>query len=235
MAFIETRFPDTLALGAVGGPMFSTSVVATQGGGEQRNRNWTSPRGKWEVGQVDRNESETRILLAFFRAVAKGRLNSFLFRDPAPGESTGTHEQLGIGDGANRYFTLVRHYEFGDESFDRPIYHADEETLVVFVDGVALASDQFIYDAPVVTLVEIPTNGQVVAASFTFDVEVRFESDRLPIRQASPGIYSWESIVLWEERLSQPGGIGIGESPLDMVKGPDYLATWDITILGVND
>ena len=41
MSFIETpRFPDDIAYGAQGGPMYSTDVVATASGYEKRNQNW---------------------------------------------------------------------------------------------------------------------------------------------------------------------------------------------------
>ena len=40
MAFIETRFPADISFGSAGGPEYSTDIVVTQGGYEQRNINW---------------------------------------------------------------------------------------------------------------------------------------------------------------------------------------------------
>ena len=45
MTFHETRFPDDIAYGVSGGPAYSTSVVSTAFGYEQRNMNWLAARG----------------------------------------------------------------------------------------------------------------------------------------------------------------------------------------------
>ena len=40
MAFHDVRFPERIALGAEGGPAFSTTIIASSGGHEQRQANW---------------------------------------------------------------------------------------------------------------------------------------------------------------------------------------------------
>lgn len=44
MAFIETRFPVDIAFGSTGGTEYSTDIVITQSGYEQRNSNWAQAR-----------------------------------------------------------------------------------------------------------------------------------------------------------------------------------------------
>lgn len=203
--FVDVRFPDTLALGAMGGPMFSTAVIATSGGSEQRNRAWKYPRRKFEIGQVNRTETETRTLLAFFRSIALGRQNTFRFRDPLPGEAIGYHEHQLTGDGLTPFFTLVKTYTSGSASATRVITRLVTGTLIVYLDDTALNASAYttqeMEDQSLrVTLVTVPTAGQVITASYEWDCEVRFGSDRLPITRVAPNVYHWEPIPIWEER-----------------------------------
>ncbi len=41
MSFTEIRFPENISYGSTGGPEFSTDVVTTHNGCEQRNINWS--------------------------------------------------------------------------------------------------------------------------------------------------------------------------------------------------
>jgi uncharacterized protein (TIGR02217 family) len=212
--FIDTRFPTSLSLGSSGGPMFSTAVIATLGGDEQRNRAWAYPRRCWQVGQVNRDETETRLLHAFFRAVAVGRLNTFRLRDPLPGEAVGYRETQLTGDGLTPFFTLVKTYTSGSQSVTRVITRLVTDTLIVYLNGTALSGSayttQTLDDQSIrVTLVTVPTAGQVITASYEFDCEVRFDSDRLPITRVAPNVYTWDSIKLWEER---PAGANSDEA-----------------------
>jgi hypothetical protein len=85
MAHIDTTFPQSLAFGAVGGPMFSTHIVGAQGGEEQRNQNWANPLWRWEVGLVHKTRAETSELLTFFRSVS-GMRHTFNFVNVWPGQ-----------------------------------------------------------------------------------------------------------------------------------------------------
>ena len=53
MAFIEVRFPTDIAYGSAGGPEYSTDIVITQGGYEQRNVNWSQARARYNVAHAD--------------------------------------------------------------------------------------------------------------------------------------------------------------------------------------
>ena len=204
MAFVDAQFPDTLALGSHGGPMFQTGIVVTIDGTESRGRALRYARGKWEVGLVNRDEDVTRTLNAFFRVVAVGRLNTFLFKDRAPGEARGINELLGTGDGVTPFYLLVKNYTVGSQSYRRLIAHPDEATMIVTVDGTPT---DFVFDPlrAMVTLIDVPTVGQEILATYDFLVAVRFDTDRLPITFVEPGLYTWDSITLLEERVGSPG------------------------------
>ena len=75
--------------------MFQTGIIVTIDGTESRGRALRYARGKWEVGLVNRDEEAARTLNTFFRVVAIGRLNTFLFKDRGPGEARGINEVFG--------------------------------------------------------------------------------------------------------------------------------------------
>jgi len=80
MAFINTRFPESISYGAMGGPEFSTDIVVINSGFEQRNINWTAARCKFDVSQAIKSQADNDALIAFFR-IAAGRGNSFRYKD----------------------------------------------------------------------------------------------------------------------------------------------------------
>lgn len=122
MAFIETpRFPDGISYGAVGGPEFSTNVVVVNSGYEQRNANWSAPRGQWDVAHAARTEAEQKTLLAFFRNVG-GRRDGFRFKDWADYQADVTAGLLGTGYGTGLpTYQLVKRYTSGSSTHDRSI------------------------------------------------------------------------------------------------------------------
>ena len=60
MGFLTQRFPDRISAGAVGGPGFSTTVVATFGGAESRNSNWAASRHRYNVSQGIKDDTDAR-------------------------------------------------------------------------------------------------------------------------------------------------------------------------------
>jgi len=64
----------------IGGPEFSTGIVTTAAGLEQRNQNWEVARGRWQLGERHIDKTTKDALQAFFRA-RRGSLQGFRFRD----------------------------------------------------------------------------------------------------------------------------------------------------------
>jgi uncharacterized protein (TIGR02217 family) len=76
MAFVDVRFPSDIAFGSAGGPAYSTDIVVTQGGHEQRNANWVQARARYNVAHGVKTQAQLNALIAFFRA-RKGRAYAF--------------------------------------------------------------------------------------------------------------------------------------------------------------
>lgn len=76
MKFIETQFPSDISYGATGGPTYSTDVVTTFSGHEQRNSNWKNARAKYNISTGVKTEEQWQALISFFRD-CKGKAHWF--------------------------------------------------------------------------------------------------------------------------------------------------------------
>jgi len=176
-AFQEVRFPTDISYGSGGGPEFSTEVVELASGHEQRNVNWTYSRERWNVAYGVKDETLLDILIAFFYA-RQGRAIGFRFKNHADFE--GTAVELGAGDGSTVDFQLIKVYDSGGFSYTRKISKPVSGTVTIYIDSVEETSLSIDYTTGVVTFDVAPTSGEVVTASFEFDIPVRFDTDYLP-------------------------------------------------------
>lgn len=110
MAFVEVRFPTDIAYGSAGGPEYSTDIVITQSGYEQRNVNWSQARARYNVAHGVKTQEQLDTLIAFFRA-RKGRADGFRFKDWTDYQATA--QRIGTGDGAMTAFQLKKNYSSG--------------------------------------------------------------------------------------------------------------------------
>ena len=196
MAFRETpAFPNDIAFGATGGPIYATGVVELWGGAEQRNQQWRHPRYRYQLSLAPQTETQTRALYAFFHAVAQGQANGFRLRDFNPGESTGVDEPLGLGTGASAAYQLIKRYTAGLMHYERVISKPVPGTILLAVNGIPTTS--FTVDTATGIVTVSATNGQPVTATFTFDVPVRFTSDQCAIQRID-GAFVWQQIELRE-------------------------------------
>ena len=191
-AFDDVDFPLALGLGAEVSPTFSTAVVTTASGHEQRNAAWASGRLRYDVGPGVRSEADVKTLLAFFRA-RRGAAKAFRFRDPLDHSSNGMtgvptplDAVLGTADGARVRFDLMKAYGTGEDAEQRRITRPVADLIRVAVDGNEVTSGwqagpegTILFEAP-------PATNAVISAGFLFDVPVRFESDRLDISGHGP-------------------------------------------------
>ena len=199
MTFHEVRFPDDIAYGATGGPAYSTSVVATASGYEQRNMNWSAARGAWDVSSGLKKPSQLDLLIAFFRA-RKGKAYGFRFKDWTDYKATG--QLLGTGNGANKVFQLVKIYASGAGSETRTITKPVLGTVKPYLAGVLQASGWSINTATgVLTFSTAPAQGVAVTADFEFDVPVRFDTDSMEATIENFNINEWPSIPIVEIRV----------------------------------
>lgn len=122
MDFDDVRFPPLISFGAVGGPRFETSVATMASGAESRNQNWELDRGEWEVSFTARIKEEWMPLVSFFRVIAKGRANTFRFKDWTDYVAL-TGEGLFVDDdsGSPTLRQMVKRYTYGNYTYDRYI------------------------------------------------------------------------------------------------------------------
>lgn len=186
--FHEVSLPMALALAATGGPERRVETVTLSGGQEARNAAWAGSRRRWDMGSAAARVETLQALIAFFEARG-GRLYGFRFRDMldnrsgAPGAEISPMDQaIGVGDGAQTEFALVKQYG----GWARRIWKPVAGSVRVAVDGAETA---FGVDAAtgLVTLAEAPAEGAQITAGFRFDCPVRFDADRLDVTLESFG------------------------------------------------
>lgn len=176
-AFDDVLFPIALGREAEVMPEVSTAIVTGAGGQEKRNAEWAEARTAYDIGPGLRAEADIVALLGFFRA-RMGPARGFRLRDPFDWE--GRDELIGVGDGSNARFQLVKRYGGVVRRITRPI----AATVQIRVDG-AETEDFTLGEGGVVTLGLPPAQDATVSAHFHFDVPVRFAEDRLNVSRAT--------------------------------------------------
>ena len=201
-AFDDVRFPVALGREARVEPAFSTAIVTTAGGAEQRNSEWADARLRFDAGPGVRGMAELEQLIAFFRA-RRGAAVAFRFEDPFDNSSSGmigepepTDQPLGVGDGARTDFALAKHYGDQVRRITRPV----AGSVRVAVDGVERLGGWTFGPMGVVSFETPPGAGEAVTAGFRFDVPVRFAEDRLEFSRATFATGEVPSVPLIEVR-----------------------------------
>jgi uncharacterized protein (TIGR02217 family) len=186
-AFADVAFPIAIGREASVEPAFSTQIVTTLSGAEQRSADWADARLRFDAGPGVRSEAELAELIAFFRA-RRGAAQAFRFRDPFDSSSSGMNGEpgaadqlLGIGDGVRTDFLLVKHYGEQVRRITRPV----AGSVRVSVDGAERVTGWTLGPHGTVSFAVAPLEGEEVRAGFRFDVPVRFEEDRLEISRAT--------------------------------------------------
>jgi uncharacterized protein (TIGR02217 family) len=183
MTFHKIRFPLDVALGARGGPERATDVVTLASGREERNSRWAQSRRRYNAGYGIKSKADMQAVLAFFEE-RRGRFHAFLWHDALDHASQGW-QPLGVGDGAQTAFQLVKRYGADFDPYLRPITKPVADSVEVAADGVpttAFALDDL---TGIVTFDVAPAAGVALTARFAFDVPVRFDTDRLDIELTS--------------------------------------------------
>lgn len=192
MAFHHIRFPINIAMGARGGPQWSTDIVSLVSGAEERNTRWAQSRRKYNAGYGVKSAVDMRQILSFFEE-RRGRFHGFLFRDPLDHRSsqetvTPYDQDLGFGDGSQTEFQLIKQYGSAFDPYARQIKKPVAASVRVAVNGSELAvSDDFTVDETtgILSFASAPLSGASLTAGFEFDVPVRFDTDHLDVELSS--------------------------------------------------
>lgn len=207
-AFDDVLYPFALGKSASAQPEFSTSVKVMASGHERRNSLWSDARMQYDVGPGIRSEEELSELIGFFRA-RRGAARGFRITDPFDFSSngmTGTptvgDQLLGIGDGLNADFRLVKNYGDGSAPQVRSITRPQAGSILVSVDGQP-SVNWTLETGGIIRFATAPANGAEVRAGFKFDVPVRFAEDRIDISGISFAAGEAPSIPLIEIRETE--------------------------------
>ena len=197
--FHEVQFPVDISYGASGGPEYSTDIVTVGSGYEQRNINWEQSRGRWNVAQGVKTKTQMDALIAFFRA-RMGKAYGFRFKDWTDYKSSG--QLIGIGDGYQDEFQLIKTYSDGIVTMTRAIKKPVLGTAKIYVDGVLRTGGVSVnITNGIVAFNSPPLFGQAITADFEFDVPARFDSDYMPVTIQSHQVYSWDAITIIEIKV----------------------------------
>lgn len=129
MNFIDILFPSDIGYKSVGGPSFSTNVLQTTSGHEIRSGNWPDPLYKFDISYGINSKKHIEDLLDFF-LLTKGRAHSFRFRDWI--DFAGFDEEIGIGNGTNTEFSIIKNYQFASEQpYQRKITKIAPKTMII--------------------------------------------------------------------------------------------------------
>ncbi len=168
-------------------PAFSTRIIESVSGHEQRSTQWADARLSFDAGPGVRSEADIAALIAFFRA-RRGAARGFRFRDPFDDVSgdfgsapVPDDQPLGLGDGSTSAFALIKTYGAGADAQLRFITRPVEDSIRVALDGIEQESGWRHVGLGVIGFDEAPGEGVLVSAGFRFDVPVRFAEDRLEI------------------------------------------------------
>lgn len=175
MAFFESpRFPDHIAMGAMGGPEFSTTIVQSIGGKEQRTSHMLYPKHNWDVSPGVRTNADYMELRAFFLN-ARGKAHGWRFKDSSDYHCT--HSDGVVTAITSTTFQLHKKYVSGAQTMLRKIAKPVSGTVEILVSGAA-ATATINTVTGVVTIAAAPAAANVTWAG-QFDVPMRFDFDHL--------------------------------------------------------
>lgn len=210
MDFHEIRFPDSLSLGASGGPERRTEIVTLNSGHEERNTPWAQSRRRYDAGVAMRGVDDLEEVIGFFEA-RMGRLYGFRWKDWSDFKSCRISQTpefddqtLRPGDSVTTEFQLVKSYRSGATVQSRPIRKPVEGSVTVGIGGVEVyEGTHFDVDhaTGMIHFHEAPEEDAPVTAGFVFDVPVRFDTDHLDVNMASFAAGSVPSVPVIEVRV----------------------------------
>lgn len=190
-AFDDVSFPLAIGRQAQVMPSYSTAIVTSASGHEQRNAAWTNGRLRFDAGPGLRSEADIQTLIGFFRA-RRGAAKAFRFRDPLDNSSrgmTGAPQpddiRIGTGDGTTRRFALIKTYGSSADAEIRRITRPVASSVQVAINGTRLTSGWALDPGGWIRFDTPPPAAAAVTAGFLFDVPVRFEQDQLDVTSHS--------------------------------------------------
>ena len=182
MGFHEVQFPDDISYGSIGGPGFNTNIIETSSGQEQRIARWSNPRNTYDVAYGVKTFDQLGTLRNFYIA-RQGPVFGFRYKDFLDFTTAANHRdafafddyQIGVGDGIETNFQLIKEYSSGAVIRTRKILKPVSGQVKTGIDSVEQVSGWTVNTTTgIVTFTSAPLMGEVIQAGFEFDVPVRF-------------------------------------------------------------
>jgi uncharacterized protein (TIGR02217 family) len=194
--FDEIQFPTNISYGAVGGVTFSTTVLTTGDGFEQRLGLWSNGRGKWNVSHVQKSASDMQTLAAFFRA-RRGKYRGFRFKDWTDYTVTG-HDNVLIKLGEHN-LQLVKLYTSGSRTSTRIITKPVSGQVTLYSGSSAINPTTWAVDtATGIISIDTAISSTVYNWQGQFDVPIRFDTDQMQAKSVFLTNLEWNNIPLIE-------------------------------------
>lgn len=200
MSFDEVLLPNDIAGNARGGPMYSTIVVTTSAGAEQRISLWSGGRLKWDLSGHEYDLSTMNTLIAFFRARG-GKARGFRMRDWT--DYMAAAEPL--ANPGTTSLQLIKTYTSGSVSEVRTITKPVSGTVMLTKNGTpqVLGTDYTLDITTGIITLASSAGGASFAWTGQFDVPVRFDTDEMQFQYDQFSYRSWQSIPVVELLAAQ--------------------------------
>jgi uncharacterized protein (TIGR02217 family) len=213
MAFFEVEFPRDIGFTSTGGPAWSTYVNEGFSGFEQRNRNWSQSRAKFQIVLQGKPITEFQNVFNFYLNVG-GMADAFRFYFYADYSAAG--QFIATADGsADPTYQLQKTYVTGGRTYTRIVYKPIMSTVFDF-QGNALADTVVMYDNGVkktnnadytvdattglVSFLYTPASGHTITADFQFHYPVRFDVDDMTNAQLiESSVATGDALVTWTQ------------------------------------
>lgn len=209
ISFVEIRFPTNISYGSKGGPGFSTSIIVTDGGAEERVARWAGAKHQYDGRFEIRSPEDLAAVKSFYLAVG-GALQGFRYKDwndfnstvyghrvpaDAADNTTAIDVQIGSADGTKTNFQLIKRYSSGAGSYIRNITKPVDGSVKVALNSVVQSSGWSVdVTTGIVAFVSAPGSGVAVQAGFEFDVPVRFGAEADKVLMSSQDDYGYGSL-----------------------------------------
>ena len=185
MAFKDLYMPPCLSLDLSVSRRRRTEVVTALSGDVYASEKWAFTRRSFRAAWGPKTLDEVQSFLAFWENVTT--VHTFRVRDwgdyssAAPEVAiTNADQVIGVGDGVETDFQLVKRYAYAGEAYDHPVHAPVANSVMIAIDGVNQGSGWSADNASgLISFSSAPASGAVITAGYEYDIKCRFEDDTI--------------------------------------------------------